>query len=110
VFSSVIRHVKKDSSAVVPGVLMVTPQAIMFEPTAAAAPTSVGPASAAASSCDDAVAAGADAAESAPADRRPDVDDLQQHRMIVPLDIVTSITISHSLLPEPTDARWVHDL
>jgi hypothetical protein len=85
----------------------------MFEPTAAvatAAPTAVSPGCAAAASCDDAVAAGAAAASesAAAADRRTDGgDDLQQHRMIVPLDIVTSITISQSLLTEPADTRSV---
>jgi hypothetical protein len=56
---------------------MVTPQAVMFEPTA--------------NLCD--LASGVVEETS----KTTNEDDLQQYRFIVPLDIVTSITISDQL-------------
>jgi len=94
---------------------MVTPQAIMFEPTlGAAAParpdgppagddTSVGGGAGA-----DAGAADTATSEDSITETRPEVDeDLQKHRMIVPLDIVTSITISQTMSLQTVDTRSV---
>ena len=96
---------------------MVKPQAIMFEPTADVLPSSVSPTLAATASCDVAAAGaggggsgGDDAAsetDGAGSSGKSDGDQLQRHRMIVPLDIVTSITISQNLSIRIADARYL---
>lgn len=78
---------------------MVTPQAIMFEPTSHTAVQSSSRTAAAADGVPAAAAetAGAEDAADAGDEREPNDDELQRHRMIAPLDIITSITMSNSL-------------
>ena len=81
----------------VPGVLMVTPQAIMFEPTTVPAAATSAESADAAVFDDDVENRPEPEVDDIDLTEKPDTDPLQRHRMIAPLDIVTSIMITSAM-------------